>query len=1024
MIGGFTVSASGESALTVTSPADYQKVSRFLTVAGSADIGDGDSFVSLAAVIDGKTFPLVLDGDAYNADIDFMAEGISNQKVHDLDVVLTTANGADIKSFRIPYILSGSMLTYFTDSGQISDFSNGGSWESGFNGPTYEPVTLGGVPTGLLRCDFVATHTSSGWQEIKPILWFGKYNLSGVQAITYDVYVPYYSTAAPRNDNWNLNSKIVLDGGIAGYLEIPGFNGQTLNSNTYYSTVTGPDRTGAGTANWRKRSVSIDVSTVNLNDWDNITLGLVLSGGTTFNTPLYIGNIQFVSSETVPRTQIYDYFDGYLGDTGWFNSLNAVDNATAEISPDYVQFGTNGLKLTVNENGFPGSVAIDSRAPYTVNPKTLAWNAAAYTNFYFWVKPDGAPGQSLTVDITAGAFTYRAAVTLNETTEYYRINIPFANFQRVDAPANNLGAQANRSGIANVKFTLNAGSVCIDRIYAHTNAADPNNSQPELDVGGFTDRGGAPVDAFATDETKSLFHYLRNVMLDGTKVLFGHQQSTMNGLTMTDFSGYQSDIKAGVNDYPAVIGFDTMTYMWSADNVRYDAERAIIAAKELGCVITLASHVGNFYTEGAYNNYSAQAFNTTNGVLVNGSPANQRMAAHFEMVAEFLLLCQEAGVPVIYRPWHENVVSGGGTFFWWHAATAAQYRQLWQWTYDFLQARGVHNVLYCYSPNTASVANINTLYTAGTGTNNFYPGDAYVDVFGYDTYTTTYTGTGTNTTALVPVMNAVYTQATTGGRNKIAALSETGSNTNGNAPPNTYFTSLLGNLMGASNNSRFTAYVLTWVNYGPDNYFVPWPEYGNTPEHSAFSDFVNFYNDSRTVFANQTGGYNAVYKWGREPIPEYTITASASGGSAGIDPVGTVKVPYGGDMTYTITANTGDYDVAVTVDGYPAEVTFADNTATYTFANVTENHTINVETNIKQTTFVCAVKTLTANVGAAQQIAYTYSGPESGRPAFTSSNAGICAVDDDGMLTPMKAGMAIVTVRCGAVTVTIVVTVK
>ena len=74
--------------------------------------------------------------------------------------------------------------------------------------------------------------------------------------------------------------------------------------------------------------------------------------------------------------------------------------------------------------------------------------------------------------------------------------------------------------------------------------------------------------------------------------------------------------------------------------------------------------------------------------------------------------------------------------------------------------------------------------------------------------------------------------------------------------------------------------------------------------------------------------------------------------------------------------------------------------------------------------FTCAVKTLTASVGVKQQITYSYSGTDSNKPVFTSSNAGICAVDGEGVLTPMKAGMAIITVKCGAVTITIVVTVK
>jgi len=99
-------------------------------------------------------------------------------------------------------------------------------------------------------------------------------------------------------------------------------------------------------------------------------------------------------------------------------------------------------------------------------------------------------------------------------------------------------------------------------------------------------------------------------------------------------------------------------------------------------------------------------------------------------------------------------------------------------------------------------------------------------------------------------------------------------------------------------------------------------------------------------------------------------------------------------------------------------------TVTVTYNNISVTFEVTIEAVFEQAAFACAVKTLTASVGVQQTIAYSYSGPESGRPTFASSNPGICAVDGDGVLTPIKAGMAIVTVRCGAVTVTIVVTVK
>ena len=849
--------------MTVISPTQYQKVSRFLDIEASVIIDGTDTVDNVSAVIDGKTIALDYDSvsETYKINADFMTMSITNKKVIDMDVVLTTTRGKIItESYKIPYILSGSMLTVFSDPAQIAYWENGGSWDAGLAGLSYEEVPINGVSTGLLRCDFVASAPTSGWQEIKPIFWFEDYDLAGVQNISFDIYVPYYSTTGgtnntatnQQNSTWNLNGKLVLDGGSSGYLEITnsGFVSQALSNNTNTITVQGPDKAGTGTTNWRKRTVTVDVSAYNLNNSANITLGLVLGQGgsgsnarPTFNTPIYIGNVQFTSNEFTPRTQIYDYFDGYLGDTGWFNHLNPVENAETEINPAYVQFGTNGLSLSVEEGG--GSVAINSRAPN--NGSSLNWNStSAHTNFYFWVKPDGTHGQSITVDITSGGNTYTATVALREVTEYYRVNIPFSSFT---GTSGNLGTAANRASVSQVKFTLNQGSAWLDRIYAHKDVEDPDNNQTPLDTANFTNKGGKPFDSDITPEAASLFGYLRNVMYDPNKVLFGQQQSTANGLTITATDGYQSDIKAGVNDQPAVLGFDSATFGWTEYSAGEEARRALIAAKELGSIITLASHIGNPYVDGgAYNTINAASFNSTDGVMVPGSVANQRLVAHFEKVAEFLLILQEYDVPVIYRPWHEVVLSG--SFFWWHSATAQQYKDLWVWTIEFLQARGIHNVLYSYSPNTTTVANITTLYTEGP--NSFYPGDEYVDVFGYDTYANSFTGAN----ELVRVLGTLYEMAHA--RDKILALTETGANTSGSGPNATYFTRLLNDLMGAANNSRFVAYVLTWVNYGDTNYYVPWPEYGNTAEHGSFANFVTFYNDPRTVFASETGGYSAI----------------------------------------------------------------------------------------------------------------------------------------------------------------------
>jgi mannan endo-1,4-beta-mannosidase len=137
--------------------------------------------------------------------------------------------------------------------------------------------------------------------------------------------------------------------------------------------------------------------------------------------------------------------------------------------------------------------------------------------------------------------------------------------------------------------------VYIDHIYAHKSVVDPVNDKSLLDISGFTDRGGAPVDPEITPEAAGLFQYLRNVMYDEDHVLFGHQQTTQDGLTFSGYGDFRnSDIKAGVNDYPAVFGYDSMTFEWGGGrHVEIDAESAIFSAKEFGAIITLAVHIGN-----------------------------------------------------------------------------------------------------------------------------------------------------------------------------------------------------------------------------------------------------------------------------------------------------------------------------------------------------------------------------------------------------------------------------------------------
>ena len=80
-------------------------------------------------------------------------------------------------------------------------------------------------------------------------------------------------------------------------------------------------------------------------------------------------------------------------------------------------------------------------------------------------------------------------------------------------------------------------------------------------------------------------------------------------------------------------------------------------------------------------------------------------------------IIQNGGGAVLFRPWHE----ASGTWFWWSMEGAGQYNRLWVYTYNFMRAQGVHNLVYLHPFN-------------GSPSSAWYPGKQYVDIGGADTY--------------------------------------------------------------------------------------------------------------------------------------------------------------------------------------------------------------------------------------------------------------------------------------------------
>jgi hypothetical protein len=107
-----------------------------------------------------------------------------------------------------------------------------------------------------------------------------------------------------------------------------------------------------------------------------------------------------------------------------------------------------------------------------------------------------------------------------------------------------------------------------------------------------------------------------------------------------------------------------------------------------------------------------------NRVLTPGTAENVSFHERLDGAAVELQQLEDAGVAAIWRPFHE----AGGTWFWWSKEGGSQYNRLWRYMYDYYtHTKGLDNLIWLHPFN-------------GDPNGSFYPGDAYVDFSGADTY--------------------------------------------------------------------------------------------------------------------------------------------------------------------------------------------------------------------------------------------------------------------------------------------------
>ena len=289
------------------------------------------------------------------------------------------------------------------------------------------------------------------------------------------------------------------------------------------------------------------------------------------------------------------------------------------------------------------------------------------------------------------------------------------------------------------------------------------------------------TDSDATSETKALMKYLKSVY--GNHILSGQQEIYGGGMNGDGNMEKEFDwLLENTGKLPAIRGFDMMNYNPLYGWEDGTTERLIDWVTKKGGIATVCWHINvpidfKNYTLGdevdwkdcTYKNYQSSngTFDTSKAV-VEGTKEYEYFMAAVDDLAEQLLLCQEAGVPIIFRPLHEAQGNegnyGDGTaWFWWGDRGAEVYKELWKLLYTTLTEKyELHNLIWEF--NSYNYANSPT----------WYLGDDYVDIVAYDKYNVENNrddglSSGPNVSAISRIFNYLYNLVDGG---KMLAISE------------------------------------------------------------------------------------------------------------------------------------------------------------------------------------------------------------------------------------------------------------
>ena len=429
-------------------------------------------------------------------------------------------------------------------------------------------------------------------------------------------------------------------------------------------------------------------------------------------------------------------------------------------------------------------------------------------------------------------------------------------------------------GIIGVKTSFK-GDIYIDNITLsqRDESEDFIEITSEPGTGSKADTSKMPAEVTLSDkdasaQAKALYSYLSSLGQAG-QVLFGHQNDTHKCVASRE--GVYSDTKDVTGSISGLTGLDSLALTGVESGIT-DIEEAIKecvrigkeAASE-GSILTLSLHMPNMgndkitatpdasrkYDFSQCNFQEAQDLsNNCAQEVMPGGKYNEQFTTYLDIIADYAKGLGD--IPVLFRPFHEN---NGGWFWWGSSATSGEtYKAMFCYMADYLREKGVHNLIYVYSPNGP--------IESEEEYNERYPGDDYVDILAFDYYDdidalSTYGDSFFN--SLRSTCNVVKGLADKKG--KIAAIAETGVRVtrDGSSEGIMVKDNPVKGKNWYSNVNKIAKetgmpYFLLWANFSDTNFYIPY-KYNDTKGQELINEFIDFYNEESSIFANGTNFY-------------------------------------------------------------------------------------------------------------------------------------------------------------------------